>query len=299
MKTAILVLIGFMAAFALASARSAAQEATFQSTDSPSSEPRNTFSSATDFENSPHTLQMRKDLASPASRQRLRDQYREDILRQHPEVGALVHLDAQEQEQLIELLTQQQMKHLDLFYQEAQGDPQAKFQSMTENNHRNDADLLTLLGNEKFELYRNYQQTVPERRIVVALASRLDTGNALTEEQKSALMKLLRSQQERLVLEQRRNLPGADGSAMFANTLPPPSNPGEPDDQRPAAIQTWLRKTNIELNERNLRQMEQSSHDLLEKAALILTPQQLEQLAAMETNKLDGQRRWLDDFRKQ
>jgi hypothetical protein len=140
---------------------------------------------------------------------------------------------------------------------------------------RRDEALHSLLGTDTLEKYRRYQLDLGERQFVARLVRWLNPANALSPEQKSQLMTVLKSQREQARRERLRAALPKNNSAAS------------------------LLEASTRSNEDNLRQLEAESRRLLQHAASFLSTAQLGTLTRMENQKLEAQRRSVDNLRAQ
>jgi hypothetical protein len=224
---------------------------------------------------------MRKRLADPQLREELRAEQRTQIDAMHPDLAHVVGLDPRTASELIELLTDQQMSVFDRIHG---GELQAPNSvAMTDRVARNAQEgtrrleeLRSLLGEQGFERYRDYQNTLRERLQVTLFEEHLQPGDELTLEQKSRLMSLLQWQAEQT---QRRTLEN--------RSLVPPAV------YDPEA----LRKQNIAANEKSFWRTQEESRLLISRAAEVLTQRQIDVFARMEADKIDVHRAQLEQVR--
>jgi len=230
------------------------------------------------FDRLPQTLRMRQDLSDPARRIGVREDYKQGLPRDYPGICEELHLTAEQEDQLFDLLADFQMLHLDLFYARPSGAPLEKASQFQDNDRRRDEALLAFLGQETYDKYRVYQRELPDRQDVAYFAARLDPADALSTEQRTqlrAVLKAMREEAQSKRAERRLRAPG--------NIVP--------------RTEAGLLEANIRLNEDSLRELEAASHRLLQRAASSITTRQLAALSEIERQKIDGQRRWIQNLR--
>jgi hypothetical protein len=231
--------------------------------------------------NSAEAKQMRKRLKDPRERKRVRAEQRAQIPDQYPDLAQALLLDPQKEAALIDLLTDQQMENLDHFYEvQSAGSPASRdrgfdIQAIADDETRRLKQLSDLLGPDGFERFRQYKETWGERRQAVYFDSRLDPDHKLSEDQKERLIALLHKQNEAS-----RNRPSLDLLPAMVR----------PNDEA-------LRRQQIKMEEDALRQMEQSSRELMKQLPEFLTPPQIDAYAKMETKTLDAQRKHVQQTR--
>ena len=234
-----------------------------------------------------HAAEMHKKLGNPQLRKQLRVETRAQVESLNPELAQVLGLAANEGAALIDLLTDQQMQHLDVFFA-ALSVPQtadaanALMQQRSNEETRNYLQIEELIGAERFERYLDYTGTVMERRYVVHFDDQLDAADKLTADRKQRLMTIVRTEIEQSM--QRRR--GAMSSIL------PRTFSGARED-----IETMMRKQRLESTENSFRQMQEDSKLLLARLPDVLTPSQLAVYARMENDKLARQRKHVQQMR--
>jgi len=238
---------------------------------------------------SPEGAEMRRKLSDPVQREQLRAETREQIRSMHPDLAQVLGLDAELESKLIDVLSDQQMTHLEGFFSErpessarrsaTSPGPREEMRQVADLSTRNKQQIRDVLGEERFERYLSYLPTLRERCSMHYFNAHLDEQDRLTAEQKELLMKLLRAQQDADMARRR----GEAGSRI------PLAQPVF----SPEAIQ----KLNIESNEDSFRQMQEDSRALLRQLPAVLTPKQLEAFARIEAEKLASQKKYVQQLR--
>jgi hypothetical protein len=230
-----------------------------------------------------HAAEMQKRLADPQSREQLRVEQRDLIHATLP--GLAQVLDPQAASALIELLTDQHLAHLDRVWVDevratnpvAMKDRAAR---SVEEGARRIEEIRNLLGEHRFERYRDYQETLREGLEVALFEERLQPGNELTSDQKDRLMALLRQRSE----EQTRwhMLESRD---LF---VPPPLPPADREE---------LRKRSIATSEKSYWRMQEEGRLFVGKLPAVLTQGQIEVFAQMEAERIAGHRERVEQMR--
>jgi hypothetical protein len=240
------------------------------------------ITSEEEFDRLPQTVKMRQDLQDPARRVALREEYqKQELPRLHPDLREELQLTADQEGRLFALLADFQLQYLDLFYTK-ESDHLTKHKRIQENEQRRDEALQSLLGADTLQKYRRYQLELWERQFVARLVLWLNPANALSPEQKSQLMTVLKSQREEARRQSEQERRDRLRSALRTNNS--------------AAS---LLEANIRSHENQLKQLEAQSFQLLQHAASFLSTSQLGTLTRMENQKLEAQRRLLDSLRAQ
>jgi len=234
------------------------------------------------FDRLPQTVRMRQDLQDPERRIAVREEYKkQELPRLYPDIREELQLTSEQEDRLFDLLADFQLQHLDLFYSK-EPDHFAKHKRFQENDQRHDEALESLLGTDTLQKYQRYQLDLGERQFVARLVLWLNPANALTAEQKSQLMTLLKSQREQALRQSEQERREKLRSILPANNS--------------AAA---LLEANIRSNEDLLKQLEVQSRRLLQHAASFLSAHQLATLTRMENQKLEAQRRSVESLRAQ
>lgn len=239
---------------------------------------------STDFDSLPQTTEMRRRLKDPEQRKLLRAEQREQVRKQNPELAEVLRIDPEREAALIELLTDDQMQHLERFYAVRSGNTHSVFehgQAQADAETRRLAKLRELLGADLFERYQDYQSTVMQRRHALLFDARLDSYNKLTSDQKERLIVLLQDHFEKEMQQPRIRLQDA-------------VSPFSADREARAEA---MRKQAIEMYDETFRDMQQASRLLLERLPEVLTPQQLDIFAQMEAEKIASQRKYVEQMR--
>ena len=127
--------------------------------------------------------------------------------------------------------------------------------------------LKSLLGEDRFAQYKNYQQNLGERMTLNQFQQRLAGGqNALSEDQNTQLLAIM--------AEERRNAPSIYGNDP--NAVPDP-----------AQFESMF---SDEKMNKHFEEQEQLNQRILDRARAVLTPEQLNSLASFQTNQLQMQR---------
>jgi hypothetical protein len=149
-------------------------------------------------------------------------------------------------------------------------DPAGREEAMraiSEKHKAAEEQLKSLLGEERFAQYQDYQGTLGERMMLNQFQQQLAGGrNALNDDQNGQLFAILR--------EERRNAP-----SVFGN------DPNTPPD--PARIQAMLSEEKMS---QHFEQEEQLNRRVLERAAAVLNPEQIDTLKNFQASQLQMQR---------
>lgn len=243
------------------------------------------ITSEEEFDRLPQTVKMKHDLQDPERRSAVREEYKkEELPRLYPDIREELQLTVEQEGRLFDLLADFQLQHLDLFYTK-EPDQLAMHKRIQENEQRRDEALHSLLGADTLQKYRRYQLDLFERQFVARLVRWLSPANALSPEQKSQLMTVLKTERDKTLCdadERLRRLLSSRRAAQPAN-----NNPAQ------------LLEAHIQANEDSLKNLEAESRRLLQHAASFLSTAQLGTLTRMENQELEAQRRSVDSLRAQ
>jgi hypothetical protein len=234
-----------------------------------------------------HMAEMQKRLSDPELRQQLVAETRAQMIATHPDVAEVVGLDERETAALIDLLTDQQMKHLDLFYAEfakphpsTPTDFDARTRKFADNETRKTQEIEALLGAERFERYLDYRQTSMERIQVARFDERLAPADKLDAEQKQRLMKIVRAAFDQSI---ERHRAVNRGMLLRSGTR--------------EQMQSALQKNLVDSMENDFREMREDSRALLAELAEFLTPNQVAEYSKMEDEKIASQGKYVEQRR--
>lgn len=125
----------------------------------------------------------------PAMDKMMRWQLRADNKRLYADVGASLGLNKEKTAQLIDLLTEQQLGQFGAYSTPWSNDPEEAQRRFDETQRNNQAAIEELLGPEKAQSLKEYQQTLPARQEFELLANQLEGNDvALTPEQHRRLL---------------------------------------------------------------------------------------------------------------
>ena len=232
-------------------------------------------------------------LQDPQQRIALRAEQRAAIVENHHGVAEALQLNDVEYQQLIELLTDQQMAQLEEFHLRtsnpaANGGPDIDLSARAERMSKDIEALRELLGPEDLERYQAMRPSLTQRRQVHEFEARLDTPHKLSATQREQLVLLFH---DHLMHEisQRRSLMG--------RSRLPLGTPNAVASQE--ELQRHSRLMNIESNEELWRRMPQANRELREQAAAFLTARQLEVLERMHGEQATALQQRIEQMRLQ
>lgn len=137
---------------------------------------------------------------SAAAQKMLLSQVRGNNRRLYADVGAKLGLDRESTQQLIDLITEQQVSTLDRVREArldpAVTDPRQTFEKVQQENL---AQIAALIGADKMEPFRAYQETLPARQEVEALQRQLEgQDSGLSAEQRQRMITALSEERSRV-----------------------------------------------------------------------------------------------------
>lgn len=225
---------------------------------------------------------MKERFADPEQHVALRAEQRASVQQQYSEAGRVLGLDPATEHKLIELLTDQQMSHLERMF--ARSGPDFYWEAQATTRHM-DA-LREVLGDEGLDRFRDYMTTLGERRQVGLISARLEAGNELRPDQEERLIALLREQTLRTNEAMRLSgslLRGFDRREM----------PSREQLQRESQLST------IAANEAIWRDKQVTNREIEKQAAAFLTRAQLAQLSKFHAQEQERLQRWIESARAQ
>lgn len=175
-------------------------------------------------------------------------------------MGRELGLPSGQEDGLLQLLAEHQFHTMQTMMDQRHQDPAAAQAEREFRKNTQEAELKALLGNEKYQEYLSYQQSMPERQQLKELRGILDSNMAMRSDQEQQLMKIMSEERERRYHEQ--------------PTL------------RDAGSAPLDREALIKLSEENRIYSAQANQRTLERAAGVLSQDQLNRFT--ELNKLQA-----------
>lgn len=239
---------------------------------------------------SPRGAEMRQRLADPVEREKQRAENRRYLQDFYAELAEVTGIDAATEAKVFDILTDQQMNHLDEFWGAKSGpgrapaaqDFYAPMRAQNAAANKAKQQLHDLLGDAGYDRYLDYKDSLVERQQVVYYNKQLDDANKLNASQKQKLMALMRARHDAEMEESRRGSRGLFGL--------------EPSGRMSFSPQD-MQKRNVELNEEAFRRMQRESREFLAQLPQILTPAQIASIEAVEAKKISAQRGHVQQMR--
>jgi hypothetical protein len=138
---------------------------------------------------------------SEAMQKMMRAQLRTNLKLMHAEIGEQLGLNKEDTNKLIDLMVDQQMKMMERGRQGRGGDltPEQRAEAFNEQQQKNQAEIIALIGTDKAEEYQAYQESMPARQEVDMLSRQLDANDAgLSKEQRNRMVGALAEERKRV-----------------------------------------------------------------------------------------------------
>jgi hypothetical protein len=137
--------------------------------------------------------------ASEAMQKMRRTQLRANNKRLHADIGEKLGLSGDEASRLIDLITDQQMAAMQRRREEGMSDGSGRVTSYEMNQQQNLAEITALIGADKAELYKAYQETMPARQEVNMLERQLEgIDSTLSKDQRDRMITALAEERKRV-----------------------------------------------------------------------------------------------------
>jgi hypothetical protein len=150
------------------------------------------------LETGPRAGQPMSPARSEAMQKMRRAQLRANNKRLHSDIGDKLGLSREESSKLIDLLTDQQMAAMRGGRQERSADGTRSTRQQI-NPQDNLAEVTALIGADKAELYRQYQETMPARQEVSMLERQLEgADSSLSKDQRDRMITALADERKRV-----------------------------------------------------------------------------------------------------
>lgn len=207
-----------------------------------------------------------KMMKDPAMRDFMKDQQKAVINQMYAGLFKEMKLTPDEREKLKSILIESQMKNVELaqgmFGDGKTGVAVEVGQQITDATKQTEGEIKTLLGDERFGQYENYQKTMGERMQLDQFKTQLSSEAPLSEEQTKQLLELMQSEK-----------------AAVPMTTPTPPTSGVVTEMFTA-----------EVLDQQLKWAEDYNRRVLEGAGKILTPDQLKQYQAFQEQQASMQK---------
>ena len=207
-----------------------------------------------------------KMMSDPAMKEMMRSQQKTMINTMYGSLFKELNLSPEEKQKFSELLLDQQMKTMEAgmgVFEE--GGLTSVAESVSAQQKESEEQLKALLGEERFTQYQEYQKTVGDRVQIDQLRQQMETaGTPVQEAQLGQLLALMKEERER---------------------TPPPISQ---DPQ--AAFANAEKMLSGEAMENQMAWQEEMNRRVLERAATVLTPDQLKAYEQFQTQQINMQK---------
>jgi hypothetical protein len=231
---------------------------------------------------------MQRRMADPEERKKLRAQARDGLPAQYPDLADVLHIDAEAEGKLLDLLADEQMARQEQMFAPAPNGahpsaPNARsrpgfpmLDDMARLETESKERIRKLLGEEAFEQYLQYDTTRMERMEVARFNERLAPADKLAMDQKDNMMAVVREHQQRLYSRPGWHIPDFGPMGNLNSYL-------RMSEQERQAV---MLKRNIELNEDNVRRQREEKAVLLEQVRPILNARQLQGFSQWQDDRI-------------
>ncbi len=197
---------------------------------------------------------IRELLKDPGFREGMAAPLRAALAQNFPDLAKELNLTPEQTDKMLDLISKYQLASLDnILGGGADAAGRRDLQStVQENDRKRDAEINALLGDAKYQQWKEYEGSLPARQQVSRLSQAVaSSGQPLGQQQEKQLIAALAAEQKR--------------QAEQARQLAPPAGSSAPRD--PMAMM-----------EENMRRTEENNRRSLEVASSYLNPQQLDVL---------------------
>jgi hypothetical protein len=134
-------------------------------------------------------------MESPAARKFMRTRVKSSMRRMYEDVGPVLGISADKTNQLMDLLADQQTRNVG---RPALADGQSMQQYFLQQQEKNNAEIASLIGQDKVDEWQSYQKSLPDRMQLSQVREQLDTaGVPMTENQRTELLAAITEERER------------------------------------------------------------------------------------------------------
>jgi hypothetical protein len=138
---------------------------------------------------------------SEAMQKMIRAQVRANFKRLNADLGEKLGLGKAESDELLDLLVNQQMSMMERSREERGSNltPEQRAAARVEQQQKNLAEVSALIGADKIEAYKAYQESMPARQEVDMLSRQLEASDlSLSKDQRAALVTALAEERQRV-----------------------------------------------------------------------------------------------------
>jgi len=213
-----------------------------------------------------------KMMADPAMKKMMRQQQAATMDMMYGPLFKELSLSPEDMARFKELLLDRQMKAVEsggmfMKLQGEDGDKTTVMNDLAAQQKEFDSQMKTFLGEERYEQYKDYSETMAERMAVNQLSQQLASGpNSINDDQSRQLLEIMR--QEKKSVTPVLGETGAD----------------------PANMSNWQAMLSEDRMNEFFKQREEINQRVLERSKAVLTPEQLTAFATHQSNQLQMQR---------
>ncbi len=131
----------------------------------------------------------------------MRAQLRTNFKRTHADIGEKLGLSKDETDKLMDLMIDQQMAMMERGRQDRGSNltPEQRAAAFGEQQQKNQAEILALIGADKADAYQAYQESMPARQEVDMLSRQLESNDAgLSKDQRDRMVTALAEERKRV-----------------------------------------------------------------------------------------------------
>lgn len=209
-----------------------------------------------------------KMMQDPAIKEMIRSQQKMVMQKMYGPLLKDLNLPSEQKDRFMELLLSQQMSAVEnagALFKEGDTDKTEAAKAMKDKQTELESNLKTLLGDDKFAQYQDYTKTMAERMQLDQFRQQLDSGSLpLQEDQAKSLMQAMKEEREKV----------------------PPVVPSKVGDS-PADYAKALSPENLD---KQVQWQEDVNRRVQERAAQILTPEQLKEFTDFQNQQLNMQK---------
>jgi hypothetical protein len=231
-------------------------------------------------------MRMDKLMEDPEYRAAMRSQHRMMMSSRYPDLGEALHLQPEDVDKLMDLLTDQEMANMSgqpPFGENGQVD-QAAMQEwskkLQQRQRDNEAQLAGLLGDSGVQEWQEYQKTLGARMQVKQLRGMLEgSSDPIRPDQVQPLVEAMAAEQQRMMQTQLRGFSSVAPGQRTVGMIAPAG-----------AMQPFTPGNQVAMMEKSLEQTVQNNQRMHDAVAPYLTQRQLEQFDKYQNQQLEFQR---------
>jgi hypothetical protein len=208
-----------------------------------------------------------KMMKDPSMREMMRDQQSAAVKMMYSGLFKELNLTPEEKDKMLGVLTDMQMKTIEAspMFGDKADSKEHPATSFADSKKQVEADIKTLLGDDRFKQYEEYQKNIGERMQLDQVKNSMAGNNIpLTDQQSSQIYQIMKEEKQ----------------------VTPPVIPQDAN-QDPEKLKTLMTSENVD---KQLQWMEDYNARVLARAAQVLTPEQLKQYQAHQEQQASMQK---------